>query len=262
MATEYGEYNCDDNENSNSDNQPDPSCLQLSNCRFRLFVACFVKESLIREWIQVETKDACFKVGSATNDIKWISCRVRLLDLAEINFKCSRCLTRDDLRISDVRLEPCKVWQVLEITEVKRNCHHRVIKQSERSLVVLGDIGERNEFGFFDDISVLVAYLLSLDFDKTVWIDSFALNPILNSVWFGEVEEIAWTVAWDGVEIVWAILELVFASLVEHRISNVEVALLVGGCSTLEVRLSLWADAYVSLHILGVARVRIRIVRK
>ena len=128
--------------------------------------------------------------------------------------------------------------------------------------MILRDIGEGNELWLFDDVSVLVADLFSLDLDEAVRIDSFALNPILNCVWFGEVEEIAWTVAWHGVEIVWAILELVFASLVEHRISNVEVALLVGGCSTLEVRLSLWADAYVSLHILGVARVRIRIVRK
>ena len=128
--------------------------------------------------------------------------------------------------------------------------------------MILGDIGEGNELWLFDDVSVLVADLFSLDLDEAVRIDSFALNPILNSVGFGEVEEVAWTVAWHGVEIVWAILEFVFASLVEHRICDVEVALLVGGCSALEVRLSLRADAYVSLHILGVARICIRIVGK
>ena len=87
--------------------------------------------------------------------------------------------------------------------------------------MILGDVGEGNELWLFDDVSVLVADLFSLDLDEAVRIDSFALNPILNSVGLGEIEEVAWTVAWHGVEIVWAILKLVFASLVEHRICDV-----------------------------------------
>lgn len=77
--------------------------------------------------------------------------------------------------------------------------------------------------------------MLSLHLDEAIRIDSFALHIILNSVRFGEVEEIAWTVAWHGVEIVWAVLELVCTSLVERRISDVEVAFLIGVRIALEV---------------------------
>ena len=101
--------------------------------------------------------------------------------------------------------------------------------------MILRNIREWNELWLFDDISVLVTNSFSLNLDSAIWIDGFALHVILNSVGFCEVEEIAWTVAWHGVEIVWAILKLVFTSLIERRISDVEVALPVGVRIALEV---------------------------
>lgn len=76
-----------------------------------------------------------------------------------------------------------------------------------------------------------------------------------------EVLGVAWTEAWDRVEVFEGV-RTVLAPLIERRRSNIDVALLLKFSVALKVDAAAGADANVVLNILSVARVLVRVVRQ
>ena len=163
-AAEYpNEYSCNNQEYDSSNRNPNPDTLKLTKSWLWFNVAFLIKESLICKRIQVVAKNACLKVSSSTNDIVWITLLIWFNDLTEVDFKRTRCCIFKVIRKIDLRLEPCIVWKIFEISEIKSHKHFFVIKHAERCFMILRDIWERFVFGLFYDISILISDLFSFN---------------------------------------------------------------------------------------------------